>query len=189
MLKNKKKHMENKDNQFHEEFIDNTADAAEVQESMAVSEEVESPEKVLKEELDLANEKYLRLYAEFDNFRRRTSKERVDLIQSAGKDVIKSLLPILDDFDRAFKSFEGKENDPAIEGVILIANKFKNALTQQGVKEMEAIGLPFDADLHEAITNIPAPSDDMKGKVIDVVEKGYYLNDKVIRYAKVVVGA
>ncbi|WP_255696401.1 nucleotide exchange factor GrpE [Solitalea lacus] len=189
MLKNKKKDMENRENQAHEEFIDNTADAAEIQESMAVAEEVASPEKVLKEELDLANEKYLRLYAEFDNFRRRTSKERVELIQTAGKDVIKSLLPVLDDFDRAIKSFDGREDDAALEGIKLIANKFRNTLTQQGLKEMEAIGQPFDAELHEAITNIPAPNEEMKGKVMDVVEKGYYLNDKVVRYAKVVVGA
>ncbi|MCO4294175.1 nucleotide exchange factor GrpE [Solitalea sp. MAHUQ-68] len=189
MLKSKKKNMENKDNQVHEEFIDNTADAAEVQESMAVAEEIASPEKVLKDELDLANEKYLRLYAEFDNFRRRTSKERVELIQTAGKDVIKSMLPVMDDFDRALKSFEGREDDAVLEGIKLIANKFKNTLLQQGVKEMEAIGQPFDAELHEAITNIPAPTDDMKGKIIDVVEKGYFLQDKVIRYAKVVVGA
>ncbi|UKJ09359.1 nucleotide exchange factor GrpE [Solitalea lacus] len=181
--------MENRENQAHEEFIDNTADAAEIQESMAVAEEVASPEKVLKEELDLANEKYLRLYAEFDNFRRRTSKERVELIQTAGKDVIKSLLPVLDDFDRAIKSFDGREDDAALEGIKLIANKFRNTLTQQGLKEMEAIGQPFDAELHEAITNIPAPNEEMKGKVMDVVEKGYYLNDKVVRYAKVVVGA
>src|SRR5690606_7147742 len=144
----------------------------------------------LKQEISNANDKYLRLYAEFDNYKRRTSKERLDLLQTAGKDVIVSLLTILDDFERAEKSMENAQDIVAIkEGVGLIHQKLRSILTQKGLKEMNAAGTAFDADIHEAITNIPAPSDDLKGKVIDEVEKGYYLNDKVIRYAKVVVGA
>ncbi|SMO68870.1 nucleotide exchange factor GrpE [Solitalea koreensis] len=201
MFKNKTDKMENKDkNQVHEEFIDKQADSAEIAESMesiketlsdsSESAEVESGLELLKSELNEANNKYIRLYAEFDNFRRRTTKERVDLLQTAGRDVIISLLPILDDFDRALKAIEGQENlDPAMEGMKLIANKMKGTLTQKGLKEMDAMGQVFESDLHEAITQIPAPSEDMKGKVVDVLEKGYLLNDKVIRFAKVVVGA
>jgi molecular chaperone GrpE len=149
-----------------------------------------SAEDLLKEELSLANDKYLRLYAEFDNFRRRTIKEREDARKMEGKDVITSLLPVLDDFERALKATENATDvAPVREGVILIQNKLKNALTQKGLQAMESIGQAFDADIHEAITNIPAPTDDLKGKVIDEMEKGYYLNDKVIRFAKVIVGA
>ena len=149
-----------------------------------------SPEDLLKEELALANDKYLRLYAEFDNFRRRTTKERIELLQTAGKEIIVSLIPVLDDFERAGKAMETSTDVNAVkEGVALIQNKLTNILNQKGLKPMESIGTPFDADLHEAITNIPAPADDMKGKVIDEMEKGYYLNDTVIRFAKVIVGA
>lgn len=148
-----------------------------------------SQEEKLRTELSEANNKYLRLYAEFDNFKRRTSRERMDLLQTAGREVLQSLLPVLDDFERALKSLESSpDNESVKEGVKLVYNKFKTTLAQKGLKEMESIGTPFDAELHEAITNIPAPSEDMKGKVIDEVEKGYYLNDKVIRFAKVVVG-
>ncbi len=148
------------------------------------------PESKLKEDLAQANDKYLRLYAEFDNFKRRTSKERVELLQTAGKEVIVSLLPVLDDFERAIKAMETAQDVAAVkEGVTLVQSKLKNILTQKGLKEMEAKGTAFDADIHEAITNIPAPTDDLKGKVVDELEKGYYLNDKVVRFAKVVVGA
>ncbi|MFD2147178.1 nucleotide exchange factor GrpE [Mucilaginibacter antarcticus] len=167
------------------EIIDNNTE--EVQ-TTAVDEK--SAEDVLKEELALANDKYLRLYAEFDNFRRRTTKERVELLQTAGKEVIVSLIPVIDDFERAAKSMENATDINAVkEGVALVHNKLNNILSQKGLKPMEAIGQPFDADLHEAITNIPAPTADMKGKNIDEMEKGYYLNDKVIRFAKVIVGA
>jgi molecular chaperone GrpE len=144
----------------------------------------------LKEELAQANDKYLRLYAEFDNFKRRTTKERIEQNQTAGKEVIVALLPVLDDFDRALKAMGTTSDINAIkEGVALVQHKLKNILSQKGLKEMESKGTTFDADLHEAITNIPAPSDDLKGKVVDELEKGYYLNDKVVRFAKVVVGA
>ncbi|MGB4775885.1 MAG: nucleotide exchange factor GrpE [Daejeonella sp.] len=136
------------------------------------------------------NDKYMRLYAEFDNFKRRTSKERIDLFQTAGKDVIVNLLPVLDDFERALKSMETSKDIESIkEGVSLVHHKLKNVLSQKGLKEMVSKGELFDADLHEGITSIPAQTNDLKGKVIDEAEKGYYLNDKVIRFAKVIVGA
>jgi molecular chaperone GrpE len=148
-----------------------------------------SAEDKLKDELAQANDKYLRLFAEFDNFRRRTAKERVELLQTAGKEVIASLLPVLDDFDRALKAMEtAVDVIPVKEGVALVQNKLNHILTSKGLKPMEAKGQPFDGDLHEGITSIPA-GDGLKGKVVDELEKGYYLNDKVIRFAKVVVGA
>jgi molecular chaperone GrpE len=149
-----------------------------------------SAEEKLKQENAALNDKYLRLFAEFDNYKRRTQKERVELLQTAGKDIIVALLPILDDFDRANKAAENATDVASIkEGVQLVHNKLKNLLVQKGLKDMESINNPFDTDLHEAITKIPAPSEDMKGKVIDELEKGYTLNDKVIRFAKVVVGS
>ncbi len=151
--------------------------------------EVSDAEK-LRAEIADAKDKYVRLYAEFDNFKRRTSKERIDLLQSAGKDIIVEMLPILDDFERAAKAMESATEVAAVkEGVSLIYNKLKNTLQQKGLKEMQSTGTVFDPDVHEAITNIPAPSNELKGKVVDELEKGYYLNDKVIRFAKVVVGA
>lgn len=149
-----------------------------------------SPEQLLKTELEEANNKYIRLYAEFDNYKRRTSRERVELLQTAGKDVIVDLLPVLDDLERALKALEDHAGDDAVqEGILLVASKLKKTLEQKGLKEMTSINEVFDADFHEAITNIPAPNDAMKGKVIDEVVKGYTLNDKVLRYAKVVVGS
>ena len=193
MLKRKKKNseenMQNLENQPQQEQplaeeVQQTEDSKQ-EETSSISEE----EKLRAEAAEL-NNKFLRLYAEFDNFKRRTSKERIELLQTAGKDVLSSLLPVLDDFERARKSMETSSDLGAVkEGVELIHGKLKNILTQQGLREMESIGTPFDADLHEAISNVPAPSEDLKGKVIDEVEKGYFLNDKVIRFAKVVVGA
>lgn len=149
-----------------------------------------SAEEKLKEENAALNDKYLRLFAEFDNFKRRTQKERVELLQTAGKDVVISLLPVLDDFDRANKAMENASDVAAVrEGVQLVHSKLKSILAQKGLKEMESINTPFDTDNHEAITKIPAPNEEMKGKVIDELEKGYTLNDKVIRFAKVVVGS
>jgi molecular chaperone GrpE len=149
-----------------------------------------SAEEKLKQEVAALNDKYLRLFAEFDNYKRRTQKERVELLQTAGKDVIVSLLPILDDFDRANKAIENAVDvAPIKEGVQLVHSKLRSLLVQKGLKDIESINTPFNTDLHEAITKIPAPNDDMKGKVIDELEKGYTLNDKVIRFAKVVVGS
>jgi len=149
-----------------------------------------SVEEKLQLENSALNDKYLRLFAEFDNYKRRTQKERVELLQTAGKDVVVSLLPVLDDFERALKATENATEVSAIrEGVMLVQTKLKSILSQKGLKEMESINTIFDTDIHEAITKIPAPSDDLKGKVVDELEKGYTLNDKVIRFAKVVVGA
>ncbi|QTE40425.2 nucleotide exchange factor GrpE [Mucilaginibacter sp. P25] len=199
MLKKKKK--ENTDNteninevnneQLHDEGQEQApvaeATATETQQGTAAA---PTAEEKLKDELAQANDKYLRLYAEFDNFRRRTIKEREEARKTEGKDVIVALLPVLDDFERAQRAMDkATEVTPVKEGVTLIQNKLKNILGQKGLKEMTSIGNAFDADLHEAITNIPAPTDDLKGKVMDEMEKGYTLNDKVIRFAKVVVGA
>lgn len=135
------------------------------------------------------NDKYLRLYSEFDNYRKRTIKEKADIIRTAGEDVFKAIIPSIDDFERAIKANETvTEVEPIKEGVALIYHKLKLACTQKGLEPIESIGKPFDVDVMESITNIPAPSEDMKGKVIDEVEKGYKLGDKVIRFAKVVVG-
>jgi molecular chaperone GrpE len=135
------------------------------------------------------NDKYLRLYSEFDNYRKRTIKEKSDIIRSAGEDVFKAIIPTIDDFERAIKANENVTDvAPIKEGMVLIYNKLKSTCTSKGLEAMESIGKPFDADLMEAITHIPSPSEDMKGKVIDEVEKGYKLGDKVIRFAKVVVG-
>jgi molecular chaperone GrpE len=147
------------------------------------------PLKKLQDELAEAKDKYVRLYAEFDNFRRRSAKEKLEMIQSANEQLLKSMLSVTDDFERAEKSFQDK-NDKEAEGFFLIQNKFKKILEQYSVKAMEfGKATDFNPDLHEAITQIPAPSEKLKGKVVDVVEKGYLLNDKVIRFAKVVVGS
>jgi molecular chaperone GrpE len=143
----------------------------------------------LKEELGIAKDKYLRLYSEFENFRRRTAKEKLDMVQSANEQLLKALLPVMDDFERAEKSFKEK-NDKDAEGFFLIANKFRKVLETYGIKSMDIqAGASFDTDKHEAITQIPAPDEKLKGKVVDVVERGYLLNDKVVRFAKVVVGS
>ncbi len=140
-------------------------------------------------ELKAVEDKYLRLYAEFDNYKRRTNAERIELFKTAGQEILVSLLPVLDDFDRALRAMETASEVAAIkEGISLVNNKFSGILQSKGLKPMESKGEVFNSDLHEAITNIPAPTEDLKGKVVDEVEKGYYLNDKVIRFAKVVVG-
>jgi molecular chaperone GrpE len=145
------------------------------------------------DELTAANkditDKYLRLSAEFDNYRKRTLRERMELTKTAAESVMLSILPVTDDFERAMNSIDKGMNFEAVkEGILLIYNKFKDFNKQNGITEIEAAGKDFNTDLHEALTKIPAPSEDMKGKIVDVVQKGYYLNDKVIRFAKVVVG-
>mgnify|MGYP000306538647 CR=1 FL=1 len=171
------------DNLEAEETTTNETPAEEVQ-------EVEmSAEEKLKLELAELKDKYIRLYADFENFRRRTAKERLELLGTANADMMKTVLPIVDDFERAMKSFETtQEVEPLKEGVSLIFNKLFKSLESKGLKSMDSVGKPFDAELHESITQFPAPSEDMKGKVVDEIEKGYFLNDKVLRYAKVVVG-
>lgn len=143
----------------------------------------------LTEKLDELNDKYLRLYSDFDNYRRRTLKDMGDIRKNASEDLVVKLLPVLDDFERAIKAFGSTENAQALkEGVILIFNKFMTVMSNQGLEQMKTVGETFDTDFHEAITNIPAVDEKMKNKVMDEIEKGYLLNGKVIRYAKVVVG-
>jgi molecular chaperone GrpE len=142
------------------------------------------------DEVKLLNEKYLRLYSDFENFRKRTLKERIDLTNTAGEAFFKAILPVLDDFERAKKSMENTTDIAAIkEGVDLVQHKLKSTLQQKGLEEMVSLEQTFDPEIHEAITQFPAPSDNLKGKVVDELEKGYYLNGKVIRFAKVVVGS
>ena len=152
------------------------------------SEEAEDPAAKLKEELEAAKDKYIRLYSEFENFRKRTAREKLELIQSANEQLLRALLPVADDFERAENAFPDK-NDKDLAGFFLIHSKFRKALELYGIKLMEiGKGTDFNADFHEAISQVDAPSADLKGKIVDVVEKGYFLNDKVIRFAKVVVG-
>jgi len=150
--------------------------------------EDEKPALTIEEALAEEKDRYLRLFAEFENYKRRTSKERIELFKTASHDVMVALLPVLDDFDRALKEME-KSNDALFEGVTLIRNKFFETLKQKGLALIETqVGDPFNADQHEAITQIAAPSDEMKGKIIDIIEKGYLLGEKIIRYPKVVIG-
>ena len=159
--------------------VEETAEKLEVKE-----EKVESPS-TTEELLEIEKDKNLRIFAEFENFRRRTSKERLELFTTANKDMMTDLLPILDNFERSIKSNNYTDED----GTVLIYKQLKSALEKKGLKEMEdPKGKVLDTEFHEAITNIPAPKEDMKGKIIDIVEKGYMLGEKVIRYAKVVVG-
>ena len=134
------------------------------------------------------NDKYLRLFSEFDNFRKRTAKEKLDLTVTASENVIKDILPVLDDFERALQNLEKNGNEADLQGVTLIFNKLKDTLKKKGLEEIEAMGAEFNTDEHEALTMIPAPEEDKKGKVLDVIQKGYKLNGKVIRFARVVVG-
>ncbi|WP_437396967.1 nucleotide exchange factor GrpE [Flagellimonas lutimaris] len=153
------------------------------------NEEGISDEDKLREDLAKEKEKFLRLFAEFENYKRRTSKERMDLFKTAGQEVIVSLLPVMDDFDRALKELSKSEDKEMFKGVELISNKFKETLKNKGLEQVEANpGDTFDAEVHDAITQIPAPDKKMKGKIIDVVEKGFKLGDRIIRHPKVVVG-
>ncbi len=153
---------------------------------------LEEKEKIieeLEEKYRLMNDKYLRLSAEFDNFRKRTLKEKMDLTKSAGSTIFTHMLPVIDDLERAMKMVDdAKDLDAVKEGMTLIYNKFDAFLKQEGVEAIDAEGKPFDTDEHEAMTKIPAPEDDLKGKVVDVIQKGYKINDQVLRYSKVVVG-
>jgi molecular chaperone GrpE len=170
-------------------------------EEVSMNENVETEQDNLEAEEDVVteptwedkynemNEKFLRLYAEFDNYRRRTNKEKIDLIGSATSGVMKEMIPVMDDFERAIENNKVAEDIELVkEGFGLIYNKFRGILEAKGLKVMESKGQPFDSDFHEAIANVPAPSESDKGKVIDDVEKGYLLNEKVVRFAKVVVG-
>lgn len=178
-----------KDGNNHSE--DNIMDKNEISEEQTGTVSSEDAPQTIDLEAKIAelNDKYLRLYSEFDNYRKRTIKEKSDIIRSAGEDVFKAIIPTIDDFERAIKANETvTDAEPIKEGMVLIYNKLKSACVSKGLEAMESINKPFDADLMEAITHIPSPSEDMKGKVIDEVEKGYKLGEKVIRFAKVVIG-
>lgn len=151
--------------------------------------EDQAVEEQLKDELGKEKEKFLRLFAEFENFKKRNAKERVELFRTANQEVLLALLPVLDDFDRALAEIGKSQDEALLKGVSLIHDKFKNTLTSKGLEEVSvAAGDVFDADFAEAITQIPAPSEDLKGKIVDVIEKGYKLGDKIIRFPKVVTG-
>ena len=178
-----------------EEVVNEEQVQAEAEKEKVNGEEVaeeaaeEKKEPTTEEKLAELQDRYLRLSAEYDNFRKRTLKEKIDLQKSANERLLEALLPVADDFDRAMQSVtDAKDLEALKEGFNLIFGKFNGFLTQQGVKEIEAVNKKFDTDLHEAITKIPAPSKKLKGKVVDVVQKGYYLNDKVLRFSKVVIG-
>jgi molecular chaperone GrpE len=171
----------------------NTENSAETTQTEAPQEDSAQPiseAEKFQAELAEMKDKYLRLYSEFDNFKRRTSKEKIETMQTANRELMVALIPILDDFERTQKSLESASSIEAVkEGVALVQNKLWKTLEQKGLKPLETKGLAFDSELHEAVTQIPAPSDDLKGKVVDELEKGYFLNEKIIRYAKVVIGA
>ena len=179
--------------------VEETLKQEKAQEESAEKEKVEQPEEEQKEEakkeptaeekLAELQDRYLRLSAEYDNFRKRTLKEKIDLQKSANENLLEALLPVADDFDRAMQSVDEATDIEAVkEGMKLISGKFIGFLNQQGIKEIESNNKAFDTELHEAITKIPAPSKKLKGKVVDVVQKGYFLNDKVLRFSKVVIG-
>lgn len=167
---------------------ENTADQIEVEEAPEIEDELTVEEK-LQEDLGKEKDKFLRLFAEFENYKKRTSKERMELFKTAGQEVIVSLLPVMDDFDRALKELSKSDEKEMFKGIELISNKFRETLKNKGLQEMEVKqGDAFDAEVHDAITQIPAPSKKLKGKIIDVIEKGFKLGDKIIRHPKVVVG-
>lgn len=144
---------------------------------------------ILQSNFNEANDKYLRLFSEFDNYRKRTLKEKIELSKTASADIIKALLPIVDDFERAINNFPENESNGHLEGIRLIYNNLKRMLEQQGLEEIKALGETFDTDFHEAVTHIPAPEEQLKGKVLEVIKKGYSLQGKIIRFAQVIVGS
>ncbi|WP_167597883.1 nucleotide exchange factor GrpE [Leeuwenhoekiella sp. ZYFB001] len=187
---------ENKEEILHENEENNAQDVQdatqEAQKEPAAAEDIATDEDELakyKADLEKEKDKFLRLFAEFENYKRRTSKERVELFKTAGQEVMQAMLPVLDDFDRAMVEIEKAKDKNLQKGVELISNKLRETLKTKGLKQMEVqAGDAFDADVHEAITQIPAPQEDLKGKIVDVVEKGYELGERIIRYPKVVVG-
>lgn len=182
---NKKEDLNQQELDNQSEESKNNAEEKENNEPATCQEDIENLEIQIAELKD----KHLRLFSEFDNYRKRTTKERIELFKTANSDLIQELLPVLDDFDRAMNSFEEAQDADAVkEGVQLIHNKLKSTLEKKGLQCMDSQDKDFDTDYHEAITEIPAPSEDLKSKVVKVVEKGYTLNEKVIRFAKVVVG-
>ena len=190
--KSKKASDKEKEIKNKEAKVDKKSSKAEKKENKETSKEevVEEKEEVsIEDKFNEINNKYLRLSAEFDNYRKRSLKEKMDLIKSAGEDILVNILPVMDNFERALNSInENNDADSTKEGIELIYNNFNDFLKQRGVQEIEAVGKELDTDFHEAITKIPAQKEEQKGKIIDVIEKGYLLHGKVIRFAKVVVG-
>ncbi|MGJ8714538.1 MAG: nucleotide exchange factor GrpE [Maribacter stanieri] len=184
--------MSDKENTLDDEFLEDALLDSEDQEQKLENEneeEEKSVEETFNDELAKEKDKFLRLFAEFENYKRRTSKERMELFKTAGQEVIVSLLPVLDDFDRAIKELAKSDDKEAFKGVELINVKLRETLKNKGLEMLDVnAGDVFDADIHEAITQIPAPDKKMKGKVIDVIEKGFKLGDRIIRHPKVVVG-
>jgi molecular chaperone GrpE len=176
--------MSKKEN-IQEEEIKETENNTQVDENQDVEVSEPTSEDLIQQEKD----KYLRLFAEFENYKKRTSKERIELFKTASQELMTSLLPIMDDFDRGLTEIKKVKDKELLKGMQLINDKFKNTLTQKGLTEIEVKkGDVFDAEIHEAITQIPAPTEKLKGKIIDAIEKGYKLGDKIIRYPKVVIG-
>ena len=183
----KNKNSMNTENPEKETIIDDTTTENSVNEIESATEL--SIEEKLQEDLANEKDKFLRLFAEFENFKRRTAKERIDLFKTANQDVLQAMLPVLDDFDRAMLEISKSDDDVLLKGVELIHEKLKTTLISKGLEQVEVrAGDSFNADFAEAITQIPAPTDDLKGKIVDVIEKGYKLGDKIIRFPKVVIG-
>jgi len=184
--------MSDKENTLEDEFLDDALLDGDAQEEKQDNEEegvALSVEETLSEELAKEKDKFLRLFAEFENYKKRTSKERIELFKTAGQEVIVSLLPVMDDFDRAMKELAKSDDKEVFKGIELINVKLRETLKSKGLEELEVrTGDVFDAEIHEAITQIPAPDKKMKGKIIDVIEKGFKLGDRIIRHPKVVVG-
>ncbi|MBK0370188.1 nucleotide exchange factor GrpE [Flavobacterium agrisoli] len=171
------------DQELDDATIENNANGEQI-----IGEEL-SVEEQLTQDLAKEKDKFLRLFAEFENYKKRTSKERIDLFKTANQDVLQSMLPVLDDFDRGLIEITKSEDENLVKGVVLIYEKLKSTLVSKGLEQVEVrAGDPFNADFAEAITQIPAPSEDLKGKIVDVIEKGYKLGDKIIRFPKVVIG-
>ncbi len=187
-----------KEKEIKKEILDETVAQSKQTEQTNEIDEQEAPvaeeqevcnEEILKNQLDEMNDKYIRLVAEFDNYKRRTLRERIELIKSAGEDIFKDILPVIDDVERAIQNIELSKDIEAVKtGINLIHSKFIDFLKQNGVTVIETTDNEFDLDKHEAVTKIPAPSEELKGKIVDVIKKGYMLNDKVIRYSQVVIG-
>lgn len=172
-----------------EEVSEKTSSPETSSDAQVVNEDEKTTEEKLSEDLQNEKDKYLRLFAEFENYKKRTARERIDLFKTAGEDMVKAVLPVLDDFDRALKEFSEDQEDVHVQGMMLISNKLKENLKQKGLDVSQtSAGDVFNADNHEAVTQISSPTDDMKGKIIDVLEKGYTLGGKIIRYPKVVIG-
>ncbi|HBI01929.1 MAG TPA: nucleotide exchange factor GrpE [Flavobacterium sp.] len=184
----KNMNQENTDN-IEKEINENEVSTEQTQENSIPPAEELSNEERLEEELAKEKDKFLRLFAEFENFKRRTAKERMDLFKTANQEVLQAMLPVMDDFDRAMIQISKTEDETLLKGVELIHEKLKSTLVSKGLEQVDIkAGDDFNADFAEAITQIPAPSDDLKGKIVDVVEKGYKLGDKIIRFPKVVIG-